>query len=90
MGRASRRILASESSFVLGVGVGRKLMRVCRYTYSVCFFGEAVQKSNDNNARTSLGYVVVLREERRKLTSSCAVTSGDGLRPLAKARTSTT
>ncbi|KAI5480797.1 glycoside hydrolase family 31 protein [Pseudohyphozyma bogoriensis] len=25
------------------------------YTYSVCFFGEATQKSNNNNARTSLG-----------------------------------
>ncbi|BGP48447.1 glucosidase II [Rhodotorula kratochvilovae] len=25
------------------------------YTYSVCFFGEASQKSNNNNARTSLG-----------------------------------
>jgi hypothetical protein len=28
-----------------------------RYTYSVCFFGEATQKSNNNGARTSLGYV---------------------------------
>lgn len=27
-----------------------------RYTYSVCFFGEATQKSNNNNARTSLGH----------------------------------
>ncbi|GAA5833625.1 hypothetical protein JCM9279_001580 [Rhodotorula babjevae] len=25
------------------------------YTYSLCFFGEASQKSNNNNARTSLG-----------------------------------
>lgn len=31
-----------------------------RYTYSVCFFGEAVQKSNNNGQRTSLGYVRVL------------------------------
>lgn len=26
-----------------------------RYTYDVCFFGEAHQKSNSNGARTSLG-----------------------------------
>ncbi|GAA6011944.1 hypothetical protein JCM11491_000111 [Sporobolomyces phaffii] len=26
------------------------------YTYSVCFFGEATQKSNNNGARTSLGH----------------------------------
>jgi hypothetical protein len=27
-----------------------------RYTYSLCFFGEATQKSNNNGARTSLGH----------------------------------
>lgn len=27
-----------------------------RYTYSVCFFGEASQRSNNNNVRTSLGH----------------------------------
>lgn len=27
----------------------------CRYTYIMCFFGEATQKSNNNHMRTSLG-----------------------------------
>lgn len=60
MGRAWRKILASELPSLV-VRFKDWLMRFRRYTYSVCFFGEAVQKSNDNNARTSLGCVVFLR-----------------------------
>lgn len=33
------------------------MRRLNRYTYSLCFFGEAVQKSNNNNQRSSLGFV---------------------------------
>lgn len=53
MGLASRKILESKfESLVLGSMV---LTPLLRYTYSVCFFGEAVQKANSNGATTSLG-----------------------------------
>ena len=68
-GRASSRTRASASTVPSALSLSLTSLLTClsarRYTYSLCFFGEASQKSNNNNARTSLGCVLLPRLARR-------------------------